>query len=120
MLLLFNIKLYLIYLDTSEYKKHFKKINEINNWIDLCKKKILIRGILKSSKKPKITALITIYNSKDYIDTAIKSVQNQLFSDIEILLVNDASTDESSKIIKILKEEDQRINSNKNYINKNI
>ena len=75
----------------------------------MCKKKELIRGILKASEKPKITALITLYNSENYINTAVKSVQNQLFADIEIILINDASIDNSSKIIKKLKDEDKRI-----------
>ena len=64
----------------------------------MCKKKELIRGILKASEKPKITALITLYNSENYINTDVKSVQNQLFADIEIILINDASIDNSSKI----------------------
>ena len=70
---------------------------------------VLIRGILNSTEAPKITALITIYNSKKYINTAIKSIQNQLFTDIEILLIDDCSTDQSLNIIRKLQKEDKRI-----------
>ena len=116
--LIFNIKLFIIYLDWNEQKKLNEKLQEINNWINLCKKKKLIRGILKSSENPKITALITLYNSQDYIHTALKSVQNQYFADIEILMIDDASTDDSFSIIKQFQEQDQRIKIIKNKKNR--
>jgi len=86
-----------------------RNINNINKWISICQNKKLIRGILNSSEKPKITALITIFNSNDYIHTAVRSIQNQLFSDIEILLIDDCSTDKSLSIIRKLQAEDKRI-----------
>ena len=92
-----------------EQKKISLNINEINKWIYICKNKKLIRGILKSAEAPKITALITIYNSNKYIHSAIKSIQNQLFTDIEILLIDDCSTDQSLNIIRKLQKEDKRI-----------
>ena len=112
MFLIFKIKFYVI------QKKLNDKLKKINNWIDICRKKKLIRGILKSSPKPKITALITLYNSQDYVHIALKSIQNQLFSDIEILMIDDASTDDSLKIIKHNQEEDKRIKIIKNKKNR--
>ena len=98
-------------INKGNYKaqKVVQDLEQINKWINICKKKKLIRGILKSSERPKITALITIFNSNKYINTAIKSVQNQLFADVEILLVDDCSTDKSLSIIRNLKYEDKRI-----------
>ena len=52
-----------------------------------------MRGFLKSYSKPKITALITSYNSEQYIGQAIRSVQNQRMEDIEILIIDDNSKD---------------------------
>ena len=108
----------IIYISRYEKKRIFQKLKEINKWIYLCQKKILIRGILNSSTQPKITALITLYNSNSYIDTAVKSVQNQNFPDIEILMVDDASTDDSPNIIKNLQNEDKRIKIIKNKKNR--
>ena len=99
----------IIYIEKPKQKKLNEKLKEINKWINICKKKILIRGILKSSTKPKITALITYYNSDKYIYTALRSVQNQLLADIEILIVDDGSKNESLSFIKKLPEEDERI-----------
>ena len=106
---LFFLKKYNINKNKIEHKKISININGINKWIYICKNKTLIRGILNSTEAPKITALITIYNSKKYINTAIKSIQNQLFTDIEILLIDDCSTDQSLNIIRKLQKEDKRI-----------
>ena len=92
----------------------------INNYIELCKNDKLIRGIQITSSKPKITALITIYNSEKYIKNAIRSIQNQNISDIEILIVDDCSNDNSLDIIKQLKIEDIRIKIIRNKKNRGI
>ena len=68
--------------------------------------------------KPEITAIITCYNSQKYIKTAIRSVQNQLFADIEILVVDDGSIDNTHSIIKKLEKEDKRIKIIKNKYNR--
>ena len=68
--------------------------------------------------KPEITAIITCYNSQEYIKTAIRSVQNQLFADIEILVVDDGSIDNTHSIIKKLEKEDKRIKIIKNKYNR--
>ena len=111
-------KEYLIFFDQYEEKKINEKLKEINRWIKLCKNRILIRGILETNNQPKITAVITLYNSHEFINTALKSVQNQLFSDIEILMIDDCSTDRSLRIIKKLQKEDQRIKIIKNKKNR--
>lgn len=46
----------------------------------------------------KISVIIPIYNVEDYLEECIDSVLNQSYQDIEILLVNDGSTDKSSDI----------------------
>ena len=52
----------------------------------------------------KVSVIIPCYNKAPYVKEAIESVINQTFSDIEIIVVNDASTDNSAEIIKELKE----------------
>ena len=61
------------------------------------------------SHNPKISVVIPIYNCPKTIKRAIRSIQNQNFSDFEIILVNDLSTDNTSIIIENLKKEDPRI-----------
>jgi len=93
-------------------------LNNINKNIILCQKGILINDILKSISNPLITVIISIYNSEKTIKAAIRSVQNQNFRDIEILLIDDCSKDKSLSIIKKLQLEDLRIRIIKNKINR--
>jgi hypothetical protein len=93
-------------------------LNNINKNIILCQKGILVNDILKSTSNPIITIIISIYNSEKTIKAAIRSVQNQNFRDIEILLIDDCSKDNSLSIIKQLQQEDLRIKIIKNKINR--
>ena len=74
-----------------------------------------LKGILTKKipsepiKDPLVTVIIPVYNCKDYITRAIKSIQNQNMMNIEIILVNDNSTDNTSFIIEEMQKEDQRI-----------
>src|SRR4030088_1747169 len=49
---------------------------------------------------PKITVLMPVYNAGKYIRDAIDSVLSQTFSDFELLIINDGSTDDAEKIIE--------------------
>ena len=44
---------------------------------------------------PKISIIMPTYNVQDYLPAAMESVINQTFSDIEIICINDGSTDNS-------------------------
>jgi glycosyltransferase involved in cell wall biosynthesis len=70
---------------------------------------LMNNNTLYSASKPKISAVIPVYNCEDTIKAAVRSIQNQNMADIEIILVNDRSTDSTLKIIQELSEEDPRI-----------
>ena len=57
----------------------------------------------------KVSIIIPIYNVKNYVRRTIESVINQTESDIEIILVDDGSTDGSGKICDKYAEKDDRI-----------
>ena len=63
----------------------------------------------EKSKNPDITVLMTSYNFDQCIHRALKSIQNQSIKNIEIIIVDDCSTDNSSNIIKQYQKEDPRI-----------
>lgn len=52
------------------------------------------------SKDPKVSIVIPVYNGADYIKEAIESALNQTYKNIEIIVVNDGSKDNSEEIIK--------------------
>jgi len=58
---------------------------------------------------PAISVIVPIYNMEQYLDRSIKSLLNQSFSDVEILLINDGSTDKSLDICKKYEKIDSRI-----------
>ena len=45
-----------------------------------------------------VSVLIPVYNVENYIDKCIESVVNQTYKNIEVILVDDGSKDNSSKI----------------------
>lgn len=51
-------------------------------------------------KSAKYSIIIPVYNKEEYLDECISSVINQEYKDIEILLINDGSTDNSLDICK--------------------
>jgi glycosyltransferase involved in cell wall biosynthesis len=53
--------------------------------------------------KPKVSILIPIYNTTEYIEKCAESLFNQTFNDIEYIFVNDATPDDSiEKLIKVI------------------
>ena len=58
---------------------------------------------------PKISIIIPAYNVEKYLESCLESVINQSFKDIEIICVNDFSTDNSYNIIKKYADTDNRI-----------
>ena len=60
-----------------------------------------------NTNNPKVTVLMPAYNAANYIDEAIQSVLEQSFTDFELLIINDGSTDDTLDIIEYF--EDKRI-----------
>lgn len=59
--------------------------------------------------KPKVSIIIPVYNVEQYLRRCLDSVVNQTYENIEIILVNDGSTDKSAEICKEYKNKDRRI-----------
>ncbi|MCI5871924.1 MAG: glycosyltransferase, partial [Streptococcus sp.] len=57
----------------------------------------------------KVSIIIPVYNTEDYLADCVKSLQKQSLQDIEIILVNDASTDRSLEIMTDFQKQDPRI-----------
>lgn len=58
---------------------------------------------------PFFTVIIPLYNKERYIENAIKSILNQTFTDFELLIINDCSTDKSVEIATEFVSEKVRI-----------
>jgi glycosyltransferase involved in cell wall biosynthesis len=58
---------------------------------------------------PRISVVMPVYNVAPYVKEAIASIQEQTIRDIEIIVVNDRSTDQTPQLIQKIAEQDSRI-----------
>ena len=58
---------------------------------------------------PILSIIVPVYNAQCYLEKCIRSLTNQSLRNIEIILINDASTDSSLQIMKRFASEDPRI-----------
>lgn len=63
----------------------------------------------KGNKMPKISIVIPVYNVEEYLRQCLDSVVNQTLKDLEIICVNDGSTDNSLQILQEYANKDDRI-----------
>ena len=93
----------------------FKCLNDemidIQNYINFVFNGTLVDSNQKyyPTENPKISIIISIYNGEAYLKTAILSIQNQDMKDIEIVIVDDHSKDNSIKLIKEIMLSEPRI-----------
>ncbi|MCI2255198.1 glycosyltransferase [Domibacillus sp. PGB-M46] len=59
--------------------------------------------------RPEISIIVPIHNTEPYLRDCLNSIINQTFSNIEVILVNDGSTDQSGLICDEFAKEDKRI-----------
>ena len=96
-------------------------IEKFNSYIDICQNDILLdKDKLSLVSNPKISVTIPIYNAENYLYYSLRSIQNQKLKEIEIILIDDCSTDNSVKIIEEYMKEDPRIRLIKNEKNRRI
>ena len=62
-----------------------------------------------STENVKISVVMPVYNASDYLRPALDSVVHQTLTDIELICVDDGSTDNSLSIIKEYQQTDERI-----------
>ncbi len=65
---------------------------------------------------PKVSVIIPVYNTAGYLESALMSVSEQTLEEIEIIIINDGSTDSSGQIIEEFQKKDCRV---KYYIQTN-
>lgn len=87
---------------SADLKKEMKKTYD----------KVKIHDLINFNyqKKPvKVSVIVPIYNNENYLNECIDSIINQTLEEIEIICVNDGSTDNSLKILKEYADKDYRV-----------
>ena len=57
--------------------------------------------------KTKFSVAISCYNIEKYVERAMNSVLNQTFTDYELIIVDDCSTDKTMEIVKNIEKVDE-------------
>ena len=65
----------------------------------------------------KVSIIIPCYNKAEYVEEAVKSAVNQTYDNVEIVIVNDASTDNTEQILEELKRQYEDLVVLKNEVN---
>ena len=71
-------------------------------------------------KKPLISVIMPVYNEEKTVKKAVESVLKQTYRKIELIIIDDASTDSTPKIVRELAKEDDRIIMLRNSVNRGI
>ena len=66
-------------------------------------------SIFKVNHHPAISVILPVYNAEAYVREAVESILNQTFTDFELIIINDGSTDGSGVILRELAARDARI-----------
>jgi glycosyltransferase involved in cell wall biosynthesis len=66
------------------------------------------------------TVLMAVYNDEKFLEQALKSILNQLTEDMELLIIDDSSSDRSSEILQVLRSSDPRVQLIRNSENRGV
>ena len=98
-----------------------KLTQKFNSFIKTCHNDILIdSNKTELINNPKISIIMPIYNGEKYIHYSLRSIQNQKMKQIEIILIDDFSNDNTIMKIKKYMNEDDRIKLIKNNKHRKI
>lgn len=66
-------------------------------------------GIIMNGKKPLLSVIVPVYNAEKYIEECVESILRQTYMAIEVILINDGSSDRSGLICDLLAEKNSCI-----------
>lgn len=78
------------------------------------------KGAADAPPIPRVTVLMAVYNDEAHLSEAVTSILTQDFNDFELLIIDDASTDGSSAILRKLTLHDPRIKVIRNDVNNGL
>ena len=73
-----------------------------------------------ASNIPLISVIIPVYNVELYVEKAINSILNQTYSNLQIIIIDDCSTDRTYEIVQNISKLDSRVLILRNKINSKI
>lgn len=71
--------------------------------------RLSVNNTIKLDKGSKVTVLIAAFNASETLPTTLRSLQQQSYTNLEILVLDDCSTDNTAEIVKLFSDQDSRI-----------
>ena len=98
------------YVNTNNlFRKRKNTIDYINFGKFCLEEKLMYPKIYKADNNPLISVILPSFNKENVLMKSVRSIQNQSIKNIEIIIVDDCSSDDSNRIYKHLLETDPRI-----------
>lgn len=96
-------------IDKSTEKAYVKKVDRLEEYEKSKEVKDIEINVVEDVQRPKVSVILPVYNVGRYLRQSLDSLINQTLEDIEIICVDDGSTDDSYDILEEYKEKDSRI-----------
>jgi len=112
-----NSKIILFFKNLFYFIEYQQEFINFELFLNLAKKN-KTKKIFKKINAPKISIISPLYNNDRYLMRFLNNIQHQNFINLEIILIDDCSKDNSIKIIEEYKKCDKRIILIKNKINR--
>jgi len=93
-------------------------IKKLKIFFKFCNDNIKINKKFKKKKKPKVSVISPLHNREKFLKTFLNSIQHQNYDNIEIIFVDDKSTDNGVNLLEKYQKKDKRIKIIKNKRNK--
>ena len=94
----------------------FNSIDQMSEWgqrqtIDWIERRIGMQqmGTTNKTTAPKVSVIVAVYNAEAYLDKCMQSILSQTFTDFEVLLIDDGSSDSSGAMCDNYAKQDSRI-----------
>lgn len=81
---------------------------------------VIMEGRNRKINRPKISVIVPVYNTEEFLEQCLKSLREQTLKDIEIIVIDDASTDHSGEICDSYAGKDSRFRIIHNRLNKGL
>ncbi|MGP4973268.1 glycosyltransferase family 2 protein [Psychrobacter alimentarius] len=86
-----------------------KRLNRSTDPLNFKESKVATSSSTMPLDGPLVSVVMPVFNVAPYLDASIMSVLNQTYENIELIIVDDASTDNGMNIIKMYEKQDSRI-----------
>jgi len=87
----------------EEWRSYFQEIRDVCGFVQAA-----APGTPEDRQAPKVSVVIPVYNTEEYLKAALDSVAGQTLTDIEVICVDDGSTDGSPEILRQYAQRDRR------------